>query len=207
MCLSDHNGHVKTVFFDVDTQLDFLFPAGALAVPGAECIVPALAALTRFAAANNIQIIATADAHTENDLEFKIWKPHCVAGTFGQRKSAASSLPSPLVIPTSKQDEIGRSVQSHTSQIIVEKQSIDCFTNPNLGPLLTAIAADRYVVYGVATEHCVQNAFVGLLKAGAKVELVEDAICGIDAAEVRRTIAKFTAAGGNLTSSSAVTAS
>ena len=34
---------MKTVFFDIDTQLDFLYPAGALYVPGAERIVPAIA--------------------------------------------------------------------------------------------------------------------------------------------------------------------
>ena len=31
---------MNTVFFDVDTQIDFLYPAGALYVPGAESIVP-----------------------------------------------------------------------------------------------------------------------------------------------------------------------
>ena len=30
---------MKSVFFDVDTQIDFLYPAGALYVPGAESIV------------------------------------------------------------------------------------------------------------------------------------------------------------------------
>ena len=31
---------MKTVFVDVDTQIDFLFPAGALYVPGAERLLP-----------------------------------------------------------------------------------------------------------------------------------------------------------------------
>ena len=30
---------MRTVFFDVDTQIDFMFPSGALYVPGAEQIV------------------------------------------------------------------------------------------------------------------------------------------------------------------------
>jgi hypothetical protein len=29
---------MKTVFFDVDTQIDFLYPAGALYVPGGETV-------------------------------------------------------------------------------------------------------------------------------------------------------------------------
>jgi len=45
---------MNTVFFDIDSQLDFLFPAGALYVPGAERIVPAIARLNRFAAAHGI---------------------------------------------------------------------------------------------------------------------------------------------------------
>ena len=40
---------MKTVFFDVDTQIDFLYPAGALYVPGAEKVVEQIAALNRFA--------------------------------------------------------------------------------------------------------------------------------------------------------------
>ena len=41
---------MRTVFFDIDSQLDFLYPAGALYVPGAERIVPAISRLNRYAA-------------------------------------------------------------------------------------------------------------------------------------------------------------
>ena len=71
---------MTTVFFDVDTQLDFLYPAGALYVPGAERLVPTLVKLTRFAAEHQLPMIATMDAHSEDDPEFTTWKPHCVEG-------------------------------------------------------------------------------------------------------------------------------
>ena len=41
---------MNTAFFDVDTQLDFVLPAGALYVPGAESILPAVVRLNRWAA-------------------------------------------------------------------------------------------------------------------------------------------------------------
>jgi nicotinamidase/pyrazinamidase len=195
---------VKTVFFDVDTQLDFLFPAGALAIPGAERIVPALGELTRLAVARGIQIISTADAHTEDDPEFKIWKPHCVADTVGQMKTAGTTAGGALVVPMAEW-HVKAGETKLPAQVIIEKQSIDCFTNPNLSPLLKAIGADRYVVYGVATEHCVQGALTGLLSTGAQVELVEDAVCGIDPAQVKATLARLVAAGGKLTRVSALT--
>ena len=40
---------MRTVFFDVDTQIDFVYPAGALYVPGAESIVPLIARLNAAA--------------------------------------------------------------------------------------------------------------------------------------------------------------
>src|SRR5436190_23050104 len=79
-------GRMKTVFVDVDTQIDFVYPAGALYAPGAETIVPALVRLNRHAAASGIPVISTMDAHTENDPEFRHWPAHCVAGTIGQQK-------------------------------------------------------------------------------------------------------------------------
>ena len=50
---------MKTVFFDIDTQLDFMYPAGALYVPGAEKIVDQIAALNRFAGAEGIPLVAS----------------------------------------------------------------------------------------------------------------------------------------------------
>ena len=81
---------MKTVFFDVDTQIDFLFPAGALYVPGAEHIIPNIARLNRYAAENGIPLVSTVDAHTENDPEFAAWPPHCIVGTVGQQKPAST---------------------------------------------------------------------------------------------------------------------
>jgi nicotinamidase/pyrazinamidase len=187
---------MTTIFFDVDTQLDFVFPAGALYVPGAENIVKNLAQLTRYATSRQYKIISTADAHTEDDAEFKIWKPHCVAGTVGQHKCVATVLPQQTVLDASL--TLG-------AQMIVEKQKLDCFTNPNLRPLLTKLAADRYVVYGVVSEYCVKCAAFGLLETGARVELVADAIQTLDPAAERGLIAEFKKRGGHLTSVSAVT--
>src|SRR5689334_10348127 len=42
-------GTPMRAFFDIDTQIDFLFPAGALYSPGAERIIEPVARLNRFA--------------------------------------------------------------------------------------------------------------------------------------------------------------
>ncbi|MGH9582021.1 MAG: cysteine hydrolase family protein, partial [Bryobacteraceae bacterium] len=156
---------MKTVFVDIDTQLDFLFPAGALYMPEAENLVASLTQLTEFAARNRMQIVSTADAHAEDDAEFASWKPHCVAGTAGQQKAAAALVNGRAALATTAGalDAI-RQQAREAAQIVVEKQKLDCFTNPHLRPLLGMLAAERYVVYGVATEHCVRCAAFGLLE-------------------------------------------
>src|SRR5947209_7006819 len=151
---------MSAVFFDIDSQLDFLYPAGALYVPGAERIVPNIARLNRYAAANGIPVVSTVDAHTEDDPEFKQWPHHCVAGATGQHKAESTLLDRRVVVPNSPYEIAIDGVQ----QIIIEKQSVDAFTAANLPKIIERLAADRFVVYGVVTEICVLFAARGLLK-------------------------------------------
>lgn len=194
-----YNKAVKTVFFDVDTQLDFLFPAGALYVPGAERIIPAVAQFAEFAVLNGIPVIATLDAHTENDSEFTAWKPHCVVGTVGQQKPVTTLLPKSVVLPSTPRDLAVTPEVALSSQILLEKQHISCFTNPNLKPLLSILKADRYVVYGVVTEVCVQEAVLGLLALGGRVDLVTDAVRSIDQKKGEELFSTVRDRGGVLT--------
>jgi nicotinamidase/pyrazinamidase len=173
---------MKTVFFDVDTQIDFIYPAGALYVPGAELILPVIGELNHRAPV----VISTMDAHAEDDPEFQIYPPHCVIGTTGQHKPAITLV---------------------DGQLIIEKQKLDCFSSPRLKPLLAQLNADRYVVYGVVTEICVRFAAFGLLNTGKPVELVTDAVKSLDEQKASEMFREFTAAGGRLTSSAEVLAS
>ncbi|MGH9611776.1 MAG: cysteine hydrolase family protein, partial [Bryobacteraceae bacterium] len=155
---------MSAVFFDVDTQIDFVYPAGALYTPGAERILPAVAALNRYAAghAHAIALVSTMDAHAEDDPEFQQWPHHCVIETIGQRKPANTLLEKRLVIPSQRVEISIAGVQ----QILLEKQHVDCFTNRNLTSMLAALNAERFVVYGVVTEVCVKCAAFGLLNTG-----------------------------------------
>ena len=175
---------MKTVFFDIDTQIDFIYPAGALYVPGAERILPLVAELNRRAPL----VISTMCSHSEDDPEFKLYPHHCVAGTFGQRKPSVTLL--------EKCDP--------ARQVLFEKQELDSFSNPRLAPLLAELGAERYVVYGVVAEICVRLTAFGLLKTGKRVEVVTDAIRALDSRAAHKMLSVFTAAGGHLTTANAV---
>jgi nicotinamidase/pyrazinamidase len=186
---------MKTVFFDIDTQIDFVFPAGALYAPGAATVVAQVARLNRYAASQGIPVVSTMDAHSENDPEFRNWPAHCVAGTVGQQKPAETLLDGCVTVPNTD----AAVMIDAARQIILEKTTTNMFTNPNVSWLLEAIQAERYIVYGVVTEVCVAHAAFGLLKTGKRVELVTDAIRSLSADAERDTIERFRAAGGVLT--------
>jgi len=192
---------VKTVFFDVDTQIDFLYPAGALYVPGAEKVVEQIAALNRFAGSHEIPVVSTMDAHTEDDPEFRAWPPHCVVGVIGQHKPETTLLSRRVILPNAS---VAFKLDS-AQQILLEKQTFDCVTNINLAGLLEHLEAKRYVVYGVVTEICVKFAALGLLRTGKRVELVTDAVRSLNDAASAEMTASFLAAGGVLTTVSAAT--
>src|SRR6266567_6690009 len=185
---------MKTAFFDVDSQLDFLYPAGALYVPGAERIVPAISRLNRYAAQHGITVVSTTDAHAENDPEFGTWPPHCIAGATGQHKAEATLLERRLVIPNGPCEL----ALDGAAQIIVEKQTVDVFAAPNLHRVVERLKADRYIVYGVVTEICVLFAARGLLKTGKPVTVVTDAVETLKAEAGVRALESIRAAGGTL---------
>jgi len=182
-------------FFDIDTQLDFMVPGGALYGPGAERLIPAIAALNRYAAEHAIPLISTTDAHPENSTEFRVWPPHCVAGTFGQQKPVATLLPNRLVIPCDPAFEVP-ALNGASRQIIIEKDDLDMFTNPHVPAVLSALGVTECVVYGIFIDYCVKCAIMGLLKSGRKVWLVTDAIAHYTQQTGEQVIQEFLAAGG-----------
>ena len=194
---------MRTVFFDVDTQIDFMFPAGALYAPGAEMILATVARLNCYAAERGDILISTMDAHTEDDPEFKVWPPHCVVETTGQQKAAATLLERRVVVT----DAAGPVDIGGAQQILLQKRHNDCFTNANLPALLQHLAADRYVVYGVVTEICVKDAAMGLLATGKRVELVTDGVRSLNDQRASDMMREFQAKGGVLTSFNTLTAS
>ena len=185
------------LIIDEDTQLDFLLPAGALYVPGAEKLMPVLARIFEGARERSVPIISSVDAHAENDPEFVDWPAHCVAGTLGQQKVPVTLLRDRAVV----RNRPGVALPDRVPQVIVEKQTLDVFSNRNLLRLLERYPHEECAVLGVATDYCVRCAIEGLLNAGRKVKIITDAICGIDAAASEKVLSGAVARGAELTTS------
>jgi nicotinamidase/pyrazinamidase len=184
------------VFVDVDTQRDFLEPAGALYVPDSTQILANLARLTRFALCHNIPILATACCHSPGDPELARFGPHCMAGTRGQERVPETACPGSQVFDAA----LGLSgrIPRH---VTVLKSELDVFRNPHVGELVALYNAGhpKFVVYGVATDYCVGSAVEGLLMRHCRVAIVADAIRALDPATELVILSDFARRGAELT--------
>lgn len=194
------------VFVDVDTQRDFLEPDGALYVDGSDAILGNLARLTAFARGRGIPVLATACSHTENDVEeIAHFGRHCMAGTEGQRRADATFWAgSALLAPSDSPDILFETLPRH---LTLEKRDYDVFTHPAADAVVARYNEGRptFVVYGVATDFCVKAAVIGLLRRGAKVAVVVDAVRAIDRAGEADVFRAFTDGGAVLTLTDVVT--
>jgi nicotinamidase/pyrazinamidase len=188
----------RLIFWDVDTQVDFMLPEGKLYVPGAEKIIPNLSQLTHWAEKHNLLVVASADAHQPGDEEFSLYPPHCLAGTPGQKKIPETSLPRQFTISNRAGAEVPDPGQFQ--QIVIEKQKFDVFSNPNTEGLLAAVGKPEIVIYGVVTEICVSAAARGLLDRGYRLMIVEDAIRALDEEKGRALLEEVRQRGGEIKS-------
>lgn len=178
------------VFWDVDTQVDFMRPDGKLYVGGAETIVSNLAALTRYAHDNGVRIVASSDNHDPTDDELSdapdfsdTFPPHCLRGTPGQARIAETELRDVLVVePEDPRATVLERLEGHAGDILFHKHYFDVFTNPNVEPVVNALGVDEVVLYGVALDVCNRYAVEGLLSRHPEIALsvVTDAVRAID---------------------------
>ncbi len=194
------------IFFDVDTQRDFMDGDGALYVPDAETIRPNIERLLRAAGEHKITTISSRCAHEPNDPEFEVFPPHCIDGTRGAERIFAKlpALPRQEIAVNAAADAQTR--LRPATHYIVRKKVFDLFSNQWLAGLRESgvFKDESCVVFGVATDYCVRACALGLAGAGARVWLVADAIRGVAAETTSRTIDEMRAAGAEFTATDEV---
>jgi len=192
----------KRVLWAVDVQRDFMLPGGALYVPGAEKLLPNIKKLVDLARKEAALLISSACQHTLNDPEFKVFPPHCVRGTSGAELVPEASTDKVMRIPSEKIFSFPKDWFRY-QQVLLEKQALDVFSNPNTAVLIEQLAGDaRFLVFGVVTEHCVQFAAKGLLDRKRRVAVVVDAIETLKKEEGEKTVSDLASRGASVLSTS-----
>ncbi len=189
---------LSELFIEVDVQVDFVDPAGALYVPGSQDIVSNIRRLLECATRDRITTISPMCAHAVNDSEFQQFPPHCIEGTPGQRRyfDELPRLPRRIWGPDAPVGAADLKIESG-HHYVVQKRTFPMFSNPWMNALRARGAFQEVpcVVFGVATDVCVRCDVLDLCHAGARVRLVTDAIAGITAEDTERALNEMQQAG------------
>jgi nicotinamidase/pyrazinamidase len=194
----------SAIFWVVDAQADFMLPGGKLYVPGAEKLIPNLNRLTDAARQGRVFLVGHGCIHAPDDPEFARFPPHCVRETPGAEIIPEARAEKVFLVPNRAGAEIPGDL-SPFQEVILEKQTLDIFDNPNTETVLERVGkftdggAEIYV-FGVVTEFCVRLAAKGLLDRGRRVALVRDAIETLNLEDGRAAIAELISLGARLVS-------
>ena len=181
----------NTIFWEVDTQADFMLPGGKLYVPGAERLLPNIRKLTDAARQGRVFLVSHGCFHTQNDPEFKTFPPHCVKETPGSHYVPEALTEKVVKVANEASAKLPGDLSQY-QQILLEKQTLDIFESRHADELVKQLPKDaEFVVFGVVTEYCVRFAAKGLLERGRRVSVARDAIETLKAADGERTIAEL----------------
>ncbi|MFZ0136403.1 MAG: isochorismatase family protein [Candidatus Sulfotelmatobacter sp.] len=190
----------NVVFWEVDTQADFMLPGGRLYVPGAERLLPNIRRLTDAARQGRVFLVSHGCFHSKDDPEFKTFPPHCIKGTPGSAY-VPEALTDKVVTVANEPTASLPSDLTQYQQILLEKQTLDIFESRHADELVKRFGENaEFVVFGVVTEYCVRFAAKGLLDRGRRVSVVKDAIETLKAEDGDRAVAELQALGARFIS-------
>jgi len=152
----------------VDVQQDFL-PGGALAVRGADEIVPLVNDYVQHFTQHRRPVYATRDWHPPGHCSFRPagpWPVHCVAGTSGAALARGLVLGPGAIIVSKAQGE--------------DRDAYSGFAGTSLERHLRAAGIRRLFVAGLATDYCVLHTVEDALALGLAVVLLLDAVRAVD---------------------------
>jgi nicotinamidase-related amidase len=143
----------------------FLEPGETLyASDRARGIIPNIRGLLEKETAQGSKVFFIADRHDPDDLEFKMFPPHCIAGT-----------PEAEVIPE---------LAEYPGELIPKKR-YSAFYNTGLGPKLKQLKPEKLIICGVLTNICVMHTTADARNRDYKVEVPVDCAASPDEQEHR----------------------
>lgn len=165
---------LKKALLVVDVQNDFC-PGGALGVPEGDKIIPNINKYLKILSQKKLPIFVSRDWHPVRTKHFRDfggrWPVHCIQNTKGAAFHPKLKLPKGIILLYKGMDP--------------EKDSYSVFhaedaSGVSFPALLKLYGIKEIYIAGMATDYCVRFSTLDALKQGFKVQVLIDAIKGVD---------------------------
>jgi len=157
-----------TALIVVDMQNDFVKTGGALRVETAEGTIPAVQRLLALARTSGMKVFYTQDTHQQGDIEFPIWGPHVLRGTWGW--------------------EIVEELAPRSGERVIEKLRYDGFFGTPLDHELRLAGIQTVIICGTVANICVLHTAGSAALHGYRVILPVDAVSAITPFDLQAAI-------------------
>jgi len=145
----------------IDMLADFIDRDGALFVgPKGEELIPFINEKIRDFRKEGYPIIFVCDHHEEDDSEFQMFAPHCIAGTNGC--------------------ELVKEIDVHPKDKVVKKRRYSAFFGTDLDIYLREKGVKELYLVGVCTNICVLYTAADARNLGYSVKIFRDGVASFD---------------------------
>jgi len=200
---------MKTIFWCVDAQKDFMNREGKLYVQDAETIKKNLKKITDYAKKNKIKVVSTGDSHTIISKEISkfpdlktTFPEHCMAGSDGMEFISETVPEDGTVIIDNTLNDFPIEKLIESRNVVLYKDHFNIFDevagNPWALNTIALFNPDTVIVYGVASNVCVDHAVLGLIDELCTVIVIKDAIKELPGCNVEALYKKWRDAGVKL---------
>jgi nicotinamidase/pyrazinamidase len=122
-------------------------------------IIPKISTLLERELAKGSSVLFLCDSHDPDDLEFRMFPPHCVTGT--------------------EEAEIIPELRGYPGEVI-PKNRFSCFYNTPLAERLAELKPDKLIVCGVCTDICVMHTVCDARNRDYEVEVPADCVASFN---------------------------
>ncbi len=126
---------------------------------GARRIIPSVQSLLDQKLAEGSKIFFLCDHHTPDDLEFRMFPPHCIEGT--------------------AETEVIPELASYEGEIILKRRFSGFFDTP-LEKKMSRLKPEKLIVCGVCTDICVMHTVADARNRDYQVEVPVDCVASFD---------------------------
>lgn len=155
----------KKALIIIDLLNDFVNKDSQMAVPGIREIIDPIKEQIEKARKETYPIIYLCDCHEEDDREFRLFPLHAVKGSPGAN--------------------VIEDLRPEGTDILVRKSSFSGFCGTRLDETLNKLSVISLLITGTITNTSVQYTAVDAVMRGYEVDIIEEAVRGLNARDHR----------------------